>query len=255
MLSRVLRHRSAKWCRRRSRSWVWVPPRRPLRRRPRPHDSHGHDSPGHDARSVTGNEPHSPRPGGSGSPAPGTTPGSPTLTGSTGGGSGAGASTSGGSGSTGSGPSRAATRAACAFTGLGTTGKLLALLGSVLRGFWLGPAVRQSAQGGRLVPGALTSKTIRPVSPDDAPGRRDRVAQWWKPTSVLRPGWGLRRRSSTRLRSSISMQARSRLKPLRTTTRSTATCGREPAASCRRGRSSRGCAARRTRRRRCRGRP
>lgn len=71
----------------------------------------------------------SPSPGGGGSPAPGTTPGSPGLTRSTGGGSGAGASTSGDPASTGSGAVDA-NSGSLTFTGLGTTGKLLAILGA-----------------------------------------------------------------------------------------------------------------------------
>ena len=65
-------------------------------------------------------------PGGGSSPGSGTAPGSPTLTGSTGGGSG-GSSTD--PGSTGSGIVTA-NSGSLAFTGLGATGKLLALLGA-----------------------------------------------------------------------------------------------------------------------------
>ncbi len=68
-------------------------------------------------------------PGGSGSSPGGSSPGTPGLTRATGGGSGAGASTGGDPGSTGTG-AVSANSGSLAFTGLGTTGKLLAGLGA-----------------------------------------------------------------------------------------------------------------------------
>ena len=85
-------------------------------------DSHAGDPAGDDPHPAGDDH----LPGGGSSPGSGTAPGSPTLTGSTGGGSG-GSSTD--PGSTGSGIVTA-NSGSLAFTGLGATGKLLALLGA-----------------------------------------------------------------------------------------------------------------------------